>query len=239
MQSVIVYYRTRPTDELWSELALIEQRAAVAAWLRDNPATVLTEEIEIETDGFARPSLQTAITACKISSATLLIARTEAIGSGALFEPRIVSVKWAIAPATPRLTGHRILVPPQAPVGQLSLYFPLPRAMHENPVYLCNASGHNLSHACLAKHSEPSISFHAAKSITPFSQSESVSKAHLEIGELRHGAGVLIDTYHPMIDSDFTLLYQVRFTDAFARAGLSRAIIGTSGPDGRFVLMRG
>jgi hypothetical protein len=46
-------------------------------------AIVQAEYVEPETDGFSRPQLRQAMEDCKQSGATLLIARTEAIGSGA------------------------------------------------------------------------------------------------------------------------------------------------------------
>ncbi|XIA66782.1 recombinase family protein [Bradyrhizobium sp. TZ2] len=89
---VIVYYRIRPSDPSSSDQALEEQRAAVQSWLTSHPATVKAEYIEPETDGFSRPHLREAIEACRQIGATLLIARTEAVGSGEPFSPRITSV---------------------------------------------------------------------------------------------------------------------------------------------------
>lgn len=239
MQSVIVYYRAKPAEQRWSDIALAEQRAAVTTWLRDNPATVLAEETEAETDGGSRPRLKAATDACKTSGATLLIARTEAIGSGLPFQPRIVSINVAFAPATPREIGHRIIVPSLGREDQLSLYFPDFGTMRETPVYLCNASSRDLSDVWVTKQGDLSIGLSEIDPAIPFRSPSATPAAHLEIGDLASGEGVLIDAYHPMIDSDFTLLYQMRFNNEAGEAGRKRAVIGTSGPDARFITMRG
>jgi hypothetical protein len=134
---VIVYYRTRPSEPSYSDNAFEEQRAAVRSRLTSHPAAIQAEYIEPETDGFSRPQLRGAIEACKQTGATLLIARTEAIGSGAPFSPRIISVPIAFARDTPRDKGYMIPAPEKAPTG-LALYFPDHGNWRIVPVYLCN-----------------------------------------------------------------------------------------------------
>ncbi|KRQ91680.1 recombinase family protein [Bradyrhizobium valentinum] len=134
---VIVYYCIRPSDPSYSDQSLEEQRAAVQSWLTSHPATIEAEYIEPETDGFSRPHLRDAIEACKQTGATLLVARTEAVGSGAPFSPRITSVPVAFAPETPRDRGYIIAAPGKAPTG-ITLYFPDRGAMNVMPVFLCN-----------------------------------------------------------------------------------------------------
>ena len=82
---VIAYYRVRPSEPAYSDIALQEQRETIKTWIKGRQAIVQAEYIEPETDGFSRPQLRQAMEDCKQSGATLLIARTEAIGSGAEF----------------------------------------------------------------------------------------------------------------------------------------------------------
>lgn len=65
IRQLVVYYRTRPLEPGFSDQALQEQRAAVAHWLTDNPASVFAEYYEQEIDGMLRPRLAEALAKCK------------------------------------------------------------------------------------------------------------------------------------------------------------------------------
>ena len=99
------------------------------------PAIVgqFTEE---EGEHAGRPALAKAAALCKAQRATLVIVSTQAIGSGAPFEPRIVSVPVKILPQPNRPTLPVIPVPANSS-AEVSLYL---GAVHSGrtPVYLCN-----------------------------------------------------------------------------------------------------
>ncbi|MCR6732835.1 MAG: recombinase family protein [Afipia sp.] len=58
---VIAYYRVRPSEPAYSDIALQEQREAVRTWIEGRQAVVQAEYIEPETDGFSRPQLRKAL----------------------------------------------------------------------------------------------------------------------------------------------------------------------------------
>jgi hypothetical protein len=228
---VIVYYRARPSDPSYSDQALEEQRAAVHRWLTSRPATIKAEYIEPETDGFSRPHLREAIEACKQTGATLLIARTEAIGSGAPFSPRIRSVPIAFAPDTPRDKGYIIPAPEKAPAG-LTLYFPDPGSWHITPVYLCNRTDQAIRDI---KVNTVGITTHMSASTPSASAPLSTTPTSLTIEQLAPKTAVLIDRYAPMIDGEFITFYDVAFTDQRVQKQLIRTAIGPGGPFAEFV----
>ncbi|MEH2521987.1 hypothetical protein V1279_007560 [Bradyrhizobium sp. AZCC 1610] len=228
---VIVYYRTRPSEPSHSNQALEEQRAAVHTWLTSRPAIIKAEYIEPETDGFFRPHLRDAIEACKQTGATLLVARTEAVGRGAPFSPRITSVPTAFAPETPRDKGYVIPAPENAPAG-LTLYFPDRGSWHIMPVYLCNRTDQVMRDI---KASTVGITTHVSMSTPSGSAPFSTTPTSLTIEQLASNTAVLIDRYDPMIDEDFITFYDVAFIDQQDQKQLIRTAIGPGGPSAKFV----
>lgn len=83
--NVIVYYRTRPSEPDASAAALARQLAAVDAWLSERSAVAAETFTEAETGSPSRPVLGAALKACRRHGADLLIATTNAIGSGLRF----------------------------------------------------------------------------------------------------------------------------------------------------------
>lgn len=223
--NVVVYYRTRPTDPVYSDQALREQHEAISAWLTDNPASILAEYTEPETDGTSRPCLVEAIAACKETNATLLIARTEAIGSGTPFAPRIGSIPIAIAPKTIREIGHIIPAPLDAKAG-LSLYFTDHRAMGPMPVYLCNGTDEAIHDAAISIGSITS-KMPDDDSISP---SLSPTPAQFRAPILLPRTAVLIDYYDPMSDGDFITVFEVT-----SREQRQHALIGPGGLSAPFI----
>ena len=211
--NVIVYYRTRPSEMSYSDIALREQRIAVAAWLADYPASISAEYIEPELDGTSRPRLAEAIATCKQANATLLIARTEAIGSGTPFAPRIGSIPIAIAPKTVREIGYTIPAPLDAKAG-LSLYFTDHRATGPMPVYLCNGTDEAIHDAAV------SIGSITSKIPDDDSVSPSLSpmSAKFRVPILPSRTAILIDHYDPMSDGDFITVFEVTSHEQQQRA---------------------
>jgi hypothetical protein len=228
---VIVYYRIRPSDPSYSGQALEEQRAAVQSWLASHPDTIKAEYIEPETDGFSRPHLREAIEACKQTGATLLIARTEAVGSGEPFSPRIISVPTAFAPKTPRDKGYIIPAPEKAPAG-LTLYFPDRGSWHIIPVYLCNRTDQVMRDI---KASTVGITTHVSMSTPTGSAPFSTTPTSLTIEQLASNTAVLIDRYDPMIDGDFITSYDVAYIDPKAQRQRRCCLIGSDGPSVMFL----
>ncbi|MCK1514097.1 recombinase family protein [Bradyrhizobium sp. 190] len=230
---VIVYYRTRPSDPSYSDQALEEQRAAVHSWLTSRPAIIKAEYIEPETDGFSRPHLRDAIEACKQTGATLLVGRTEAVGSGAPFSPRITSVPVAFAPNTPRDKGYIIPVPEKAP-GGLTLYFPDHSDWRIMPVYLCNRTDQamrDIEVGTVGVTAKLSMSTPIAAGSAPLA----TTPTSLTIEQLAPNTAVLIDRHDPMIDGDFITFYDVAFIDQRDQKQLIRTAIGPGGPFAKFV----
>lgn len=223
--NVVVYYRTRPCDLFYSNQALKEQREAVSAWLTDNPASVLAEYTEPETDGASRPRLAEAAAASKQANATLLIARTEAIGSGIPFSPRIGSVTVAIAPKAIREIGHIIPAPLAAKAG-LSLYFPDHRAMGSMPIYLCNGTSEAIHDAAV------SVASITSKMLDDDAMPPSLSltPAQFRAPILPPRTAILIDYYDPMSDGDFITVFEVT-----SREQQQRALAGPGGLSAPFI----
>ncbi|WP_024577612.1 MULTISPECIES: recombinase family protein [unclassified Afipia] len=212
---VIAYYRIRPSEPTYSNIALQEQREAVKTWIEGRQAIVQAEYVEPETDGFSRPQLRQAMEDCKQSSATLLIARTEAIGSGLEFSPRISSIPVAFAPEPSRERGYVTLTPEKAP-PDLALYFPDFRSLRIMPVYLCNGTDAPIYDIAVrtigvtSKFSMPA----AADGIGSASEqplSTTPTAFSLDRLDARHAA--VIDRYDPMFDSDFITTFEITFLD--------------------------
>jgi hypothetical protein len=228
---VIVYYRTRPSDPSYSDQALDEQRVAVRSWLISHPATIKAEYIEPETDDFSRPHLRDAIEACKQTGATLLVARTEAVGSGTPFSPRITSVPIAFAPDTPRNKGYIIPAPEKAPTG-LTLYFPDHGNWRIMPVYLCNRTNQAVRDI---KVNTVGTTSHLSVSTPSGSSPLATAPTSLIIEQLAPNAAVLIDRYDPVFDGDFITAFDIAFIDQQDQKQLMRTAIGPGGPSAKFV----
>ena len=214
---VIAYYRVRPNEPVHSDIALQEQREAVKTWIEGHQAAVQAEYVEPETDGFARPQLRQDMEDCKQSGATLLIARTEAIGSGAEFSPRIWSISVAFAPESSRERGYIALAPEKAP-PDLTLYFPDFRSLKTMPVYLCNGTDepiHNIDVRTIGLTSK----FTTPNPTTPdgsgsaSEQPLSTTPTAFSIDRLDARRAAVIDRYDPMFDSDFITAFEITFLD--------------------------
>jgi hypothetical protein len=84
--NVVVYFRSRPSEPDASTAALARQVAAVDVWLTERGAKVAETFTEAETGSPSRPALGAALKACRRHGADLLIATTDAIGTGARFD---------------------------------------------------------------------------------------------------------------------------------------------------------
>lgn len=236
--NVVVYYRARPREAAFSDLALKEQRDAVFHWLTENPTPVIAEYVEAEIDGPSRPRLAEAIETCKRTNARLLIARTEPIGSGSLFEPRIRSISVAIAPKTNREIGHVILSPHDALPGH-SLYFPDYRAMRAVPVYFCNNTDDRLRNlqvavGCISSKIEslPEVGeiTGSLRKRPPIAPDASGAPTCLPAR-----SSILIDMYEPMTDGEAILSYAISLVEPTRRQRRMTALIGPGGLTARFM----
>lgn len=227
--NIAVYFRIRPSEPAFSDSALGEQQDAVAKWLAAHPSTIVSKYIESETDDPSRPRLAEAIAACKRTNVTLLIARTEAIGSGTPFAPRIGSIPIAIAPKTVREIGHTIPAPLDAKAG-LSLYFPDHRAMGSMPVYLCNGTHDPIHDIAIT------IGSITSKMVSheddAMSSSPSSTPAKLREPILLPRTAILIDYYDPTSDGDFITVFEVTY-----REQRQRALAGLGGLSAPFIAM--
>ncbi|MBN9597949.1 MAG: recombinase family protein [Afipia sp.] len=212
---VIAYYRVRPSEPAYSDIALQEQRETIKTWIKGRQAIVQAEYIEPETDGFSRPQLRQAMEDCKQSGATLLIARTEAIGSGAEFSPRISSIPVAFAPEPSRERGYVTLTPEKAP-PDLTLYFPDFRSLRIMPVYLCNGTDAPIRDITVrtigitSKFTVPAAT-DGIGSASEQPLSTTPIAFTLDRLDKRHAA--VIDRYDPMFDSDFITAFEITFID--------------------------
>lgn len=215
--NVIAYYRVRPSEPAYSDIALQEQREAVKTWIEGHQAAVRAEYVEPETDGFSRPQLRQAMEDCKQSGATLLIARTEAIGSGAEFSPRISSIPAAFAPEPSRERGYVSLAPEKAP-PDLTLYLPDFRSLKTMPVYLCNGTDapiHTITVRAIgltSKFTTPNPTT-ADGSGSASEQPLSTTPTAFSIDRLDARRAAVIDRYDPMFDSDFVTTFEITFLD--------------------------
>lgn len=214
---VIAYYRIRPSEPRYSDMALQEQREAVKTWIEGRQAIVQAEYVEPETDGFSRPQLRQAMEDCKQSGATLLIARTEAIGSGAEFSPRIASIPVAFAPEPLRERRYVTLAPEKAP-PDLTLYFPDFRSLKTMPVYLSNGTDAPIRDITVrtigmtSKFTMPAPTVaDETGAISEQPLSTTPTAFSLDRLDARHAA--VIDRYDPMFDSDFVTAFEITFLD--------------------------
>jgi hypothetical protein len=234
---VVVYFRTRPLEPSFSDQALKEQRVAVTRWLSDNPASVVAEYSELEIDGMSRPRLADAVAKCKASSASLLIARVEAIGTGLRFEPRIVTVPVLVAPRTIREIGHVIPCPHNALPG-LSLYFPDYQGMRASPVYLCNNAELQLENLriTISKITSKIEDSLGAGSMLPSVVSDPVrADASSNLSTLPPFSAVLIGHYDPMIDGEAIASYAISFIFPSGQQQQASALLGTGALPARFI----
>ena len=199
---VIAYYRVRPNEPAHSDIALQEQREAVKTWIEGHQAAVQTEYVEPETDGFSRP---------------LLIARTEAIGSGAEFSPRISSIPVAFAPEPSRERGYVSVTPEKAP-PDLTLYFPDFRSLKTMPVYLCNGTDAAIRTITVrtigltSRFTTPNPTI-ADESGSASEQPLSTTPTAFSIDRLEARSATVIDRYDPTFDNDFVTAFEITFLD--------------------------
>lgn len=239
---VIAYYRIRPSEPAHSDIALQEQREAVKTWIERHQAVVQAEYVEPEMDGFSRPQLKEAMENCKQSGATLLIARTEAIGSGAEFSPRISSIPVAFAPAPLRERGYVSLAPEKAP-PDLTLYFPDFRSLKNMPVYLCNGTDVPIRSITVrtiglsSKFTMPNPTTadgDRAASEQPLSTTPTAFS--LDQLEARHAA--VIDRYDPMFDSDFITTFEITFIDQQEQTQRLTAFLGAAPLSSAYIALK-
>lgn len=239
---VITYYRVRPSEPAYSDIALQEQRETIKTWIDGRQAIVQAEYIEPETDGFSRPQLRQAIEDCKQSDATLLIARTEAIGSGAEFSPRISSIPVVFAPEPLRDRGYIALAPEKGP-PDLVLYFPDFRGRRVMPVYLCNGSDapvHHITIRTIGATSKFTVPVPAtadeARAASEQPLSTTPTEFMLDRLDARHAA--VIDRYDPMFDSDFVTTFEIMFLDRHKQTQRLTAFLGTAPLSSAYIALK-
>lgn len=230
---VVVYYRCRPSEAFYSEGALQEQRQAVDAWRRNHQAELEAEFLEDETDEFSRPKLSQAIETCRSNNATLLVARTEAIGSGTNFSPRIASVPVAIAEQSIRKFCYTVPAPANAPSG-LSLRFSAPSGTKNFAVYLCNGTDEALSDVRIQVTSITSKEIISGSS----AGDQEPEDTSLTLGRLHSHSLAVIDHYDVLSDGDFISVYDIEFVDARSQRRAVRALVGQGLIQSEFLELR-
>lgn len=230
---VVVYYRCRPSEAFYSEAALQEQRQSVDKWQRDHEANIEAEFCEIEAGGFSRPELSRAIEACRCNNATLLVARTEAIGSGADFSPRIASVPVAIAEQARRNLGYTVAAPANAPSG-LSLRFSAQSGTNNFTVYLCNGTKGALRDVRIQVTSDTSKEIVSG----PVASNPEREDPSLTLGWLESHSAAVIDHYNVLSDGDFISVYDIEFVDALDQRYAFRALVGPELIQSGFIELR-
>ena len=239
---VIAYYRIRSSEPAYSDIALQEQREAVRAWIEGHQAAVQAEYVEPETDGFSRPQLRQAMEDCKQSGVTLLIARTEAIGSGGEFSPRISSIPVAFAPEPSHERGYVTLTPEKAP-PDLTLYFPDFRSLRTMPVYLCNGTEAPIRTITVrtigvtSKFTVPNptiIDETGSMSAQPLSTTPTA----FSLDRLDARRAVVIDRYDPMFDSDFVTAFEITFLDQHEQSQRVTAFLGAAPLSSAYVALK-
>lgn len=236
-QRTVVYLQTRPSEPSFSDQALTEQRVAVARWISDNSASVVAEYIESEIDSMSRPRLAEAVARCKASNANLLIARTEAIGSGLRFEPRIASVPVFVALHATREIGHVIPCPHNALTG-LSLYFPDYQGMRESPVYLCNNAELQLENlrVTISEITSKVESSLGTGLIIPLVVDDPIGAGvPRNLPVLPPFSAILIDHYDPMIDGEAIASHAISFTVSGGQQQRASALVGPGALPAHFV----
>jgi hypothetical protein len=179
---------------------------------------------------------------CKRTGATLLIARTEAIASGAEFSPRIRSVAVAFAPEPLRDRGYVIPAPEKAPAG-LTLYFPDFRSLRIMPVYLCNRTGEPI-HNITVRTAGITSKFTMPRPMAADGQSSaseqplSTTPTAFSLDRLGARFATVIDRYDPMFDSDFVTGFEVAFLDQHNQKQLAKAFIGPTTLSFAFVALK-
>ena len=238
---VIAYYRVRPSEPVYSDIALQEQREAVRTWIEGRQAVVQAEYIEPETDGFSRPQLRQAMDDCKQSDATLLVARTEAIGSGAEFAPRISSIPVVFAPEPSRERGYVTLAPEKAP-PDLTLYFPDFRSLRIMPIYLCNGTDADIRNITVrtiggtSKFTMPSAASDGIGSASEQPLSTTPTAFTLDRLDARHAA--VIDRYDPMFDSDFVTAFEITFLDQHEQTQRLTALLNAAPLSSAYIALK-
>ena len=225
---VVVYYRCRPSEPEYSEAALVEQLQAVDKWQRYRRAEVDAEYFETEADGLSRPQLSQAIEACRRNNANLLIARTEAIGSGLDFSPRIVSVPVAIVEQLDRDLGYTVPTPTNAPSG-MSLRFSAQPGAKNIAVYLCNRTDEALRGVRIR--------------VTGVTSKEATGACinnggkTLALDRIESHTAVIVDYYNVLSDGDFISVYDIEFVAALNQH-VGRALIGPGMIEPKFVALK-
>src|SRR3954469_4010212 len=253
---VITYLRTRPSEPEASDAALAAQRTAVASWRAEHQATPIAEFIQPEADGEPPRQLWQALKLCRQRSATLLIAMTDPIGSGARFGPYssyghvcCVSITHAQPdppPARPPAPPEPAEAPPPPeprplPDGapdRLCLYFDA-GGFPKLPVYLCNPGPGPIRDVVVTSvgittqwTQTVTVGEGEAQRTVEVPLQTSTARKHFDLVE--PGTCVPVDRYDLYFDGDFVTIYEVAYTDAGGTHRQGRAIVGKGGPSGRW-----
>jgi len=85
-EKYVAYYRVSTTRQGRSGLGLDSQRHAVGEYLASRRGRLIAEHVEIESGrNNARPQLQLALVACRVHSATLIVAKLDRLSRNAAF----------------------------------------------------------------------------------------------------------------------------------------------------------
>jgi hypothetical protein len=153
-QKAVVYYRSRPSESVASERALLLQRRAVQNAIDEHGYVVIAEFTEREGEsGEGRPAYAEAEEAALNEKAFLLVASNAGIGSGTPFRRPFAKGHHGVF----HVDLNAQLVPPRQtialPVGSsadLSLYADYRPSQLDTLIYLCNSGATALSDVVVA-----------------------------------------------------------------------------------------
>jgi hypothetical protein len=165
------------------------------------------------------------------------VARTEAIGSGAEFNPRVVSVLVAIAPATKRSVGYEIMCPKILEDG-IALYFQGRDGSTKLNVFICNGGDIKLSRLKVDINCFSSDDLDISDETSASYESRAIDDGWgFRCRELQPRTGVLIDTHDLNVDGDCITMYAASFEYENEYRSLMYAVIGPGGSGERFILL--
>jgi hypothetical protein len=216
------------TDPVTSAAALLEQRRQVSEWLQSQSikTAVSREIVEGEGHGGDRPALAEAIAWCKLQGIPLVVPRTEPIGIGDAFYPRIISIPLIVLPQLKRPTPPVIAVPERAP-EQIALY--VSRHIDDGvmPIYLTNLSERPLTDVII---NGDSLYLDIGATIP-------TNSTQRRIARIAPGTAQLIEEYDVRSAGEFIDLLHVTFADGIAlRYGV--AILGLRVQEDQFIRLK-
>lgn len=207
----VVYFRVPLAGAEAGDL-LAKQRAAVQKM--SGSITVLAEFTENEGPGQnERPQLDRALNLCREQTAFLLIGTTDAIESGAQFQPDFTDVPYEVAYR--KDYDWPDVIPITACPHSVALLFGRQWVRGNVPLYLANASGTDFV----------DVEVMSRGSTLSGGDILETNVASKNLGAIASGQGHLLEAYDVYFDGDFLTEYQVRAQRANGTTFKGRAVV--------------